>query len=236
MKKAFTLLELVFVIIVIAIITAIAIPDSRDTKLREAAVQLLSHIKYTQHLALVDDKYDASDANWYKNRWQLFFSRGADTNNLWSYTIFSDFLGGSTGSPDPAEVAINPQFQGKRLTGGANGATMIHFGDADATAELNIGTEYGILGINLPADCRIGTSQKIAFDHLGRPIRGSLSGATFNAPYPNTATNRLIINPCTISLCTVLNCVAPAPDEVEYITIQPETGFACISDIAGQCQ
>ena len=61
MKKAFTMLELVFVIVVAGIIAAVVIPNTKTNPAQEAAIQLLSHIRYTQHLAMVDDKYDSTE-------------------------------------------------------------------------------------------------------------------------------------------------------------------------------
>ena len=65
--------------------------DSKSTKLSEAATQLISHIRYTQHLAMVDDKFDINDNTWFKERWQLMFIKDADrTQGKIAYTIFSD--------------------------------------------------------------------------------------------------------------------------------------------------
>ena len=61
MKKAFTMLELVFVLVVIGILAAVMIPNMQSTALREAAIQVVSHIRYTQHLAMIDDKFDTTD-------------------------------------------------------------------------------------------------------------------------------------------------------------------------------
>ncbi len=83
MRKAFTLLELVFVLVVIGILAAVIIPNTRTNPVREAAVQLVSHIRYTQHLAMVDDKFDAANANWYRDRWQIVFIGN-------KYSIISD--------------------------------------------------------------------------------------------------------------------------------------------------
>jgi prepilin-type N-terminal cleavage/methylation domain-containing protein len=70
-KSAFTMMELIFVIIVIGILSAVFIPRFGQNNLSQAANQLISHIRYTQHLALMDDEYNATNANWYQNRWTI---------------------------------------------------------------------------------------------------------------------------------------------------------------------
>ena len=74
MKKAFTMLELVFVIVVIGVLAAAIIPRMDRDNVAEATIQLQSHIRYTQHLAMVDDKYNATDPTWFEKRWQIRFS------------------------------------------------------------------------------------------------------------------------------------------------------------------
>ncbi len=228
MKKSFTLLELIFVIVVIGILTVVALPKLQKNNLPKAAAQLISHIRYTQHLAMIDDKFNSSTGtNWYKSRWRLSFSKSnTGTNNKYAYTIFSDTAGGSAGNPDPQEVAINPLDKSKRLTGGASGATMIHTGDKNATDEMNIGEEYDVLDVDFSANCRTGTTSKtITFDHIGRPIRGALSN--FDSAYhsSSTATNILISGQCVINLCSVSNCNAANGDEIISIAIEPESGY-----------
>ena len=100
MKKAFTMLELVFVMVVVGILAAVMISNTRSNSGREAATELVSHIRYTQHLALMDDKFDASDVNWYKNRWQIVFG----TNQ---YSIVSD---------NNTTFAVNPMDRDKNLS------------------------------------------------------------------------------------------------------------------------
>ncbi|MGD9717776.1 MAG: type II secretion system protein, partial [Sulfurimonadaceae bacterium] len=51
MKKAFTMLELVFVIVVIGILAAVIIPRMDRDNASEAAIELQSQIRYAQHLA-----------------------------------------------------------------------------------------------------------------------------------------------------------------------------------------
>ena len=66
MLNAFTLIELVFVIVVVGVLAAAIIPRIQTNPVKEAAIQLLSHIRYTQHLAMVDDKYNSNDSAWFK--------------------------------------------------------------------------------------------------------------------------------------------------------------------------
>lgn len=65
------MLELIIVIVVAGILAAVMIPRLERDNLREAANQLVRHIQYTQHLAMVDDVYNAGDTNWYQNRWMI---------------------------------------------------------------------------------------------------------------------------------------------------------------------
>ena len=73
MKKAFTMIELVFVLVVIGILAAAIIPRMRTNPVQEAAIDLVSKIRYTQHLAMSDDKYERT-GKWYRNRWQIVFT------------------------------------------------------------------------------------------------------------------------------------------------------------------
>jgi len=55
-KSAFTMIELILVIVVLGILAALAMPRvDRDSR-QEAADNILSAIRYTQHLALMDNK------------------------------------------------------------------------------------------------------------------------------------------------------------------------------------
>ncbi len=227
MKKSFTLLELIFVIIVIGVLAVFALPKLQKNNLPKAAAQVIAHIRYTQHLAMIDDKFNSLSNHWYRGRWRLSFSKSnTGTNNKYAYTIFSDTVGGSAGNPDPKEVAINPLNKNKRLTGGASGASMIHTGDSNATNTMNIGEEYNVLDVDFSPNCRTGTTSKtITFDHIGRPIRGALSN--FDSAYhsSSTATNILISGQCVINLCSVSNCNTANGDEIISIAIEPESGY-----------
>ena len=82
MKKAFTLLELIFVVVIAGILAFVLIPKSSDTKLLESANQLISHIRYAQQLALNNDQFDPNDKNWYKKMWRIEFENNG-TYKVW---------------------------------------------------------------------------------------------------------------------------------------------------------
>ncbi len=231
MKKAFTLLELVFVIVVIGILSATVIPTTKENILRKAATQLVAHIRYTQHLAIIDDKFNTLDPIWFEKRWRLKFSNGLGTNNKYSYTIFDDRDGAATGNPDPDEIAVNPLDRRKKLTGGAATVsnTVINTNDKNATKEMNLGLEYGILDVDFSATCRTANNNKlITFDALGRPIKGTTSDMNSSYQSATNASNILISEQCVIDLCSVSDCSVANAEEKISIAVEPETGYVHI--------
>jgi len=234
MKKAFTLIELIFVIVVIGILAAVIIPNTRRNPLQEAAVQLVSHIRYTQHLAMMDDKFDANEALWFRQRWQLAFSTAGGTN---SYMIFADSpsaVGAYDGNPGAnatytdVEVARNPAKKDKYLIG-------VAFGSFDNSAtqklskELDIGSKYGIGNFTVNGGGTGSNANRILFDHLGRPYRGNTS-STSAVPI-SSAVDRVAVSAIYVKLCTNA-CVDPKTsannaNEI-VIKIEPETGYAHI--------
>lgn len=97
MKKAFTLLELVFVIVIAGILAFVLIPKSSDTKLLESANQLISHIRYAQQLALNNDQFDPNDKDWYKKMWRIEFESNG-TYKVWRGNVAQS----NKIAPDPA--------------------------------------------------------------------------------------------------------------------------------------
>jgi len=214
MKKAFTLIEFIFVIVIMGILAAIIIPKTKTNPLQEAAIQVLTHIRYTQHLAMIDDKYNKSDNNWYKKRWQIVFGTNSNSAYLPAYTIFSDTAGESTGDIQDSEVAKNPENPNEVMSGGTTGTVSLKYGHSSfiGMKRLNLGKTYGITSYSLLEGC---SGARVAFDYLGRPIKGDLSGNA--TPYED---DNLI----------QINCKIKLDDESSSITIiiTPETGYAYI--------
>ena len=200
MKKAFTMLELVFVIVAIGILAATVIPNTKTNPLQEAATQLVSHIRYTQHLAMVDDKFDSKDSNWSKKMWSIRFYNGGNSDNEESYTIFSDKSG--EGNPSLGEVAKDYENIDRVLSGGCVGSTALDItgNTFKGKEKLNLGLSYGVNNISFSGGC----NQKVfTFDHLGRPMNGQL-------------------------IKTICNITLNSSDDNITIVIEPETGYSHI--------
>jgi len=225
MKKAFTMLELIFVIVIVGILSFIAASSFQRNTLREAADQVVSHIRYTQHLAMMDDKFKPNDSEWYKGRWQIFFANTAGSGNSWSYMIFADSPA-YTGTPDISEHAKNPLDNSRYLSGGYS-AGNIDSTSTLATKEMNLGNKYGILDIDFIGGCAIATTRgRISFDYLGRPLYGNPHAQT--SSYHDELNFKILRSICQIELCLTTPCTTSTPENKITIEIEPETGYTHI--------
>ncbi|MDP3302389.1 MAG: prepilin-type N-terminal cleavage/methylation domain-containing protein [Sulfuricurvum sp.] len=216
MKRfAFTMLELVFVIIVIGILAVFAMPNFRGNQLQTAAEQVASHIRYTQHLAMVDDDFNQSDATWWQERWQIQFENYAPNPGK-IYVIYHN-LNKDTNENDN-EIARDPHTR-QLMKGADKDIATPPFKYMD---DLLISKKYGITNVTFSAGCNSSsaTSNRIGFDNLGRPYTRSSTATPFG--------NLLIAN-CDISLVHT--------DGTAVIRVHPETGHVCILDaVTGLCQ
>lgn len=204
---AFTMIELVFVIVVLGIIASLALPRMDRDLRQEAADNILSAIRYTQHLALNDDKTNPFINDWQKSLWTIRFSNDGD-----HYTIGSDM--DREGNIDKAEAAIDP-VNGKYMYN--NSANP----QADESSNIFLNKKYGITTIAITAGCTntAGTAIStlhIAFDNFGRPFRG-VSAATNNY-------DRYVNQDCNLTF----SATNTFPDEPIVINISRETGYAYI--------
>lgn len=215
MKKAFTMLELVVVIVVIGIIAVAALPRINDDHIAEAADQVMSHIRYTQHLAMQDSKFDPTDARWFRKRWSITFTQAAfcDGGNEWRYSVYHDD-GDATGNLNSAnEVARDPLDPSKFMSSGWAGISKANC--ANASSKYNLARKFGITNVELRGVCGDSNLQTISFDEFGRPMQGvSTTGTSATRGY-----DRLVHNGqnCQIVLSTA--------KKTATITVTPETGF-----------
>ncbi|MBZ7995652.1 prepilin-type N-terminal cleavage/methylation domain-containing protein [Campylobacter canadensis] len=117
-KQAYTLLELVIVIVIIAILSSVALSKIHSiNSLEESARALMNDIKYAQINALSYDFYDGANNDDYKKKYfRLRFHCIANTYNAKykkyicsknkeiGYTIFADKAGKSSSNPDKNEI------------------------------------------------------------------------------------------------------------------------------------
>lgn len=205
--KAFSFVELVVVIVAIGLLAVFIMPKFQRNDLDLAADQVLSHIRYTQHLALVDDKYDALDEYWFKSRWQIYFHtyRLDSKTQHQTYTVFSDFVGAHTGNPDAREIAKNPLNPSKMLSTDHSGIFGIK-----KSPELDLTATFSIADVNF-RNCKT-KATRIMFDEIGRPYVGRKHDSAYDG---------LMDSPCTIEL------VHKSNDKI-CIVIEPITGYAHI--------
>lgn len=206
-KNAFTMIELVLVIVVLGILAALAIPRlDRDLK-QEAADAILSNVRYTQHLALLDDKQKFNDGHWQRKFWQIKFESCANATGLF-FSIGSDE--DEEGDLDRDETALDPS-NGKPMFW-TNTAGCSQGGDNTVSKNIFLTKKYGVSSVTPGGSC---ANQYIGFDHLGRLHSGFSSSAK-----PNNASY-------LSSLCTFTFHLSDGDSFI--LKIEPETGYAYIA-------
>ena len=210
------MLELVVVIVVIGIIAAAALPRINDDHIAEAADQVMSHIRYTQHLAMQDSKFDPTDANWFKKRWSITFTRASfcGGKSEWRYSVYHDDRNVTGNLNSANEVARDPSDPSKFMSSGWAGISKANC--ANASSKYNLARKFGITNVELRGVCRDGNLQTISFDEFGRPMR---SVSTPGGGGAARGYDRLVYNGqnCQIVLSTAKRTAT--------ITVTPETGF-----------
>ena len=209
-KSAFTMIELVMVIVVLGILAALAMPRlDRDLK-QEAADNVLSAIRYTQHLALLDNKQKFDKAKWQQRFWHLYF--GTCEGKAFYAIGSDDNMDGSTNARvDHTEAAIDPA-NGKLIWATDGASCSGTQSPTDLSPSIFIGKKYGVTTITPSGGC---SNKYIGFDHLGRPYA---SGFTSSSKPNNEG---LISSQCTFTF-------ALSAGGTFTITIQTETGYAYI--------
>ena len=213
-RLAFTMLELVLVIVVLGILASLAMPRlDRDVK-QEAADSILSNIRYTQHLALTDNKHKFDKAKWQQRFWRIVFSTCTGDNRYFMIGTDDNMESSSNAFFDQSEAALDPRT-GKPLFW-TNGQDCSNGGDGNVSEEVFISKKYGITTVLSSGSC--GNTAKsmghIGFDNLGRPHYGFS-----NSGQPNYAS--IITTKCTFTFTM-------SDGDTFAIDIQPETGYASI--------
>jgi prepilin-type N-terminal cleavage/methylation domain-containing protein len=208
-KSAFTMIELVFVIVVIGIISSLAIPRMENDYRQEAADNILSHIRYTQHLALIDNKNMFDNPNWQQRFWRIVFSTCAGGSPYFMIGADNDMNSSSNAFFSRNEAALDPSNAKPYFW--TNASNCDSGGDGTVSNDIFLGKRYGITDIVREGGC---TSKHIGFDNFGRPHSG-FSESTI----PDY--DSVIDTVCTFTFTL-------SDGDTFAITIQPETGYAQI--------
>jgi len=225
-KSAFTMIELVFVIVVLGILASLAMGRMERDLRQEAAETILSHIRLAQQLALKDNKHRSdNNAEWQKAYWRFEYADCSDATNYDGtdslfYRVGSDSDRG--GNINKTESAINP-INGKYLYTFHTCNNL----QADETPEVLISKEFGVKNIVMDTRNGCGISsgssiaKHIAFDYFGRPHRG-ISG------YSTSEFQKLMVEDCNITFTLSTDYDDDGNDDSFTITIKKETGHAFI--------
>jgi len=204
--KAFTMIELIMVIIVLGILASLAMPRLERDLRQEAADSILSDIRYTQHLALMDDMHEFDNPQWQRKFWRIGFESCAGNSGIYEYIgSDSNMMGGINNN----ESATDPQNGKKMIWSGAN---CSNGGDNNTSANIFISKKYSVTAVAWGGSCI--NSQYIGFDHLGR-MHQVFTGST----QPNYSS--YLATQCIITF-TLEN------GDTFSINIAPETGYAHI--------
>ena len=204
MKRfAFSLLELVFVIVIIGILAALAIPNLNRHPLQESAEQVASHIRYTQHLAMMNDVYDPTATKWYYARPQISFR---SCNNGGNYYYIGSDADLNTGHIAESESAKDP-LTGKNLYWLNTQCDPTAYSNREP--KLLLQETYGISSVT--SSC----GSTISFDNFGRPYS---SFSTTN-PYGGQLT----------SACTIVLTHSNPSEGTATLSIEPITGYVSIT-------
>jgi prepilin-type N-terminal cleavage/methylation domain-containing protein len=223
-RNAFTMIELLLVVTLIAIIASYSMPRlKRDTR-SEAINHMLSMIRYTQNLALHDSKHSISNTKWQRSFWrfQLYFCKGSKDM---FYLIGTDNdLSGKVNYTSEAAVDPSnnkPLFWTTAKTCPKNSADAL---TNQVSPNIFISQKYGIKKVTFNS-CNIrkngsatSSAKHIGFDNFGRPLKSYTQSL-----YPNYWGH-------TVGNCTIKFEFKDSTIKAFTIVVPPESGYAYLQE------
>jgi prepilin-type N-terminal cleavage/methylation domain-containing protein len=208
-RKAFTMIELVFAIVAIGILASLAMPRISRDLINEASTNILADIRYTQHLALMDNKHMLDNPRWQRRWWKIGFEK-CPTGIF--ETVSSDTNMG--GQINQGEEALDP----------SNGLPMDIPNSICTTAGHNkrmlLTKSYGITAVVFGGGCATAPAH-LAFDYLGRPHQGIT-----NSLQPDYAS--YLDDDCTLTFTMSTDADEDGTSDTFSIRITAETGHTFI--------
>jgi hypothetical protein len=202
MKKSFTLIELIFTLIIIAIIIIAALPKQQISNLDLAANRVVLYLKHTRYLAFVDNKYNPTDDMWYKKRWTLKFQNCSSSIGGLYFLVYSDMnQNGYISKDECAKDPITSRYLYSNWDCNAN---------TDESKYILLTKEYGVTKVDISCNST-STIGSISFGDNGDVY--SRLGTV-----PEDIERYLLDKACQITLYDKLN-------NSVVIQIEPTTGF-----------
>ena len=206
-RSAFTIIELIMVIVVLGILASMSIPRLQRDIVQEAADSILSDIRYTQHLALTDNKHKFNKAQWQRAFWKFSVESCADSSGLFLAIGTDRDL---SSEPSKEESALDP-VNGKPMFW-KNTDDCTDGGDNNASNRIFLTHSYNIISMAGSGGCA--GVKHIGFDNTGRP---HVSFSNSNQPNYDSVISEI----CTFTFTM-------EDDSTFAIDILPETGYAYI--------
>jgi len=244
LKPSFTILELVIVIIVIAILVSTVSIFIPNNNLQVAADNLIKNLRFTESLALKDDKYQpfpennsSSEENrskyWFKQWWHLKIT---NSGNDIIYYIFSDIPTNTTANFDKKIISGTYQYElarnseNKYLIGISKDESGNHNYPNNIDKKLNLTKTYGIKELEFnnysssSMSNGLGNRVDILFDNYGNVFLSEGKKGDGGDINPLDYSNRhILIKKAAIKLCLDNPCQYTASRCIQ-INITP-TGY-----------
>lgn len=106
-KSAFSLYEVIFIIIIVGILSTLSTPTKKITNLEILALQIKEHIWLTRLKAMSDNIYTHQNKDiWHKSRWSIKFMNCDSSVGGIYYVVYKDE--NLKGSPNKTECVVDP--------------------------------------------------------------------------------------------------------------------------------
>ena len=219
MKKAFTLLEIIFIIVIAGVISSVAIMKFSSKDLLKGVEMVAKDIEYTKHLAIIDDGRIPND----------IFLEKANNNNFWTITFIG--IGGDPkmsifkytdtninyGTIDTAAIDYLDKEKVLTLTvGGGKDIDIVDNGMNKTSSRIYLKKTYGIKSINNDKCLVDGHSiNTLFFNEEGVPYGANSSKGSF-------LYFQKLKETCTLKF--------KAGSDTKCIDIYPETGYVKVKE------
>ena len=197
-KKTFSLIEFLFLIVILGIISTQTTLKTTNSNLQKAASKVKLYLNYTRYISHLDNKYSVDDEEWFKKLWTVKFQNCAHDIGGFYFVVYSDKSGGT--AHFKKEECLKDPLTNKYL-----------YSNSDCEASHNeskyilLTKEYGVEKVNISCNSNNSLGQ-ISFSYNG-DIYSNLGD------HPSKITQK-----CYITLFDKDN------NSVK-ITIEPKTGY-----------